>query len=116
MSQDTYKFPDQYKGDTFWPNTFTIKEDGVPVDLTGALIKITFRQSYAAGSIQKSFSIGSGITVNDASGGKFTLDKILKFSWSAKNYFYDTEVTFPNNDVRTYFKGSLRVIQDGTNG
>jgi hypothetical protein len=115
MTPATYAIPDHYKGDTFESLTFTIKEDGVAVDLTGATIKIDFRKKTNTGTNQASLTIGSGITVDNAIGGVFTLDS-FKNDWEPDVYFYDTEVTLASGIIRTYFKGTLRVNQDITSG
>tara|TARA_R110000787_G_scaffold46199_1_gene112275 strand:- start:813 stop:1160 length:348 start_codon:yes stop_codon:yes gene_type:complete len=115
MTPATYRIPDHYRGDTFDAITFTIKEDGTDVDLTGAAIKIDFRKDSITGSLQKSMSIGSGITIVDAVGGEFKLDSYIN-NWAAQTYYYDTQITFSDGIVRTYFKGTLKVDQDGTHG
>jgi hypothetical protein len=118
MTPATYNIPSHYKGDTFDAITFTLKEDGVAVDFTGATIKMNFRRDSPTGNIQQSMTIGTGITVSNAVGGVFVLDSFLN-DWDAKRYYYDTQVTFPGGAdgiVRTYFKGYQDVKQDTTNG
>ena len=116
MTPTTYKINDQYKGDTFNGVTFTIKEGAnkTPIDLTGVSILSQFRANEVTGAIQQSFSIGSGITLTDATGGVFSIDPFT-LDWNTGTFFYDIQITFPNGDVRTYVKGSLNVLQDVTN-
>jgi hypothetical protein len=111
MTPATYVIPNHYKNDTFNEITFTIKEDAVAVDLTGATIKIDFRKNKNTGILQVSFTIGSGITVDNAVGGVFTLNSFIN-NWVADVYYYDAEITFASGVVRTYFKGTLTVNQD----
>ena len=115
MNPGTYNLPDHYKGDTFDKITFTLKEDSVVVDLTGALIKMDFKKNTNTGTLQQSFSIGTGITVISATGGVVELDAFIN-DWDTDMYFYDIEITFSDGVVRTYVKGRLSVNQDISNG
>jgi hypothetical protein len=115
MKPATYNMPNHYKGDTFNAITFTIKEDAVAVDLTGAAIKMDFRKVSATGDPQQSMSIGSGITIVNDVGGIFKLDSFIN-NWAAQTYVYDAEITFADGSIKTYFKGSLKVEQDVANG
>jgi hypothetical protein len=115
MTPAIYIFPDHYRGDTLEATVFTIKEDGVAVDLTSAVIKIDFKQKSSTGTLQLSITIGSGITVNDAVGGKFTINSFIN-NWDPIKFFYDCEIIFPDGVIKTYFKGTLKVEQDITNG
>tara|TARA_R110002126_G_scaffold149572_1_gene295577 strand:+ start:174 stop:527 length:354 start_codon:yes stop_codon:yes gene_type:complete len=116
MTPTTYKINDQYKGDTFNGVTFTLKEgaDKTPINLTGAAILSQFRSKEVTGVIKQSFSIGSGITVTNATGGVFKIDSFV-LGWETGTYFYDIQITFADSSVRTYVKGTLNVIQDITN-
>tara|TARA_R110000851_G_scaffold143538_1_gene282458 strand:- start:358 stop:711 length:354 start_codon:yes stop_codon:yes gene_type:complete len=116
MTPTTYKINDQYKGDTFDGVTFTLKEgaDKTPINLTGATILSQFRVKEVTGIIQKSLSIGSGITVTDATGGVFKIDSFV-LDWNTGTFFYDIQITFSDGSVRTYVKGTLNVNQDVTN-
>ena len=113
MTPATYRIPNHYRGDTFDAITFTIKEDGTAVDLTGAAIKIDFRKDSISGSLQKVIYIGAGITIVNAVGGEFKIDSYIN-NWDAKTYYYDAQITFSDGIVRTYFKGTLKVDQDTT--
>ena len=118
MTPATYNIPSHYRGDTFDAITFTLKEDGVAVDLTGATIKMNFRRDSPTGNIQQSMTIGSGLTVVNAVGGVFRLDSFIN-DWDVGRYFYDTELTFPNGGdgiVRTYFIGYQDINQRSKNG
>jgi hypothetical protein len=115
MTPATYDIPPHYKGDTFEAITFTIKENGIGIDLTGSDIRVDFKKNGNTGSLQESISVGAGITINNAIGGVFTLDSFVN-NWSVGKYFYDAEITFADGTVNTYFKGSLSINQDITNG
>ena len=111
MTPANYDMPDHYKGDTFDSITFTITEDAIPVDLTGASIKIDFRYGKDTGPLELSMAIGSGLTVTDAAAGVFKIDSYIN-DWKAGFYVFDAEITFSAEVIRTYFKGKITVIQD----
>tara|TARA_R110000851_G_scaffold42020_1_gene104854 strand:- start:3190 stop:3537 length:348 start_codon:yes stop_codon:yes gene_type:complete len=114
MTPANYIIPNHYKGDTFDSITFSIKEDGVAVNLTGAQIKINFRIGSNTGNIQQSMLVDSGLTIQNATDGVFTLDEFVN-DWDANKYFYDTQITFLDGVVRTYFKGTIIVDQNNDN-
>jgi hypothetical protein len=113
----TVQIDNQYKGDTYDGVQFTLlnTEDSSPIDLTGAAIKIQFRYDSKIGTVQKEINIGSGVTVSDAINGIFSIDPFL-IDWKPDTYFFDIQMTFPNGVVRTYIQGTIKVIQDITNG
>ncbi len=113
----TYKIKNQYKNDTFDGVRFTVinSDTLLPVNLTNVGIRTQFRYRNETGRIVKEITDLDGITIEDATGG------ILKFNpfiidWVADNYYYDIEFTYPNGVVKTYIKGTVKVIQDITNG
>ena len=108
---------DQYKGDTYDGVQFTLlnTEDSSPIDITGAAIKTQFRYNSKIGKVQKEITNGAGITISDATNGVFSIDPFL-IDWPANTYYFDVEMTFPNGVVRTYIQGTIKVIQDITNG
>lgn len=111
------KVDNQYKGDTFDGIQFKIlgTENGSPIDLTGVAIRTQFRYDSRTGGIQKEITDGNGITISDAVNGIFSIDSFL-LDWAADLYYFDVEITFPNGTVRTYIQGTIKVIQDITNG
>jgi len=111
------KIDNQYKGDTYDGVQFTLlnTEDNAPIDLTNVAIKIQFRYDSKIGGIQKEITNGNGITVSNAINGVFSIDSFL-IDWSPDIYYFDIQMTFPNGIVRTYIQGTIKVIQDITNG
>lgn len=111
------KIDDQYKGDTYDGVQFTIlnTEDSSPVDLTGVVIKVQFRFGTKVGAIEKQIVTGDGITLSDPENGVFSINPFI-IDWQAGSYYYDVEMTFQNGNVRTYIEGTIKVIQDVTNG
>ncbi len=107
----------QYKGDTFDGVQFTLlnTQNSTPIDLTGVNIKIQFRHNSKIGVIQKEITDGNGITIDDAVNGVFSVDSFI-IDWPPIVYYFDVEITFPNGVVKTYIQGTIKVIQDITNG
>ena len=65
--------------------------------------------------LKKEITDGVGITVEDALNGIFKIDAFI-IDWTPDLYYYDVEITFLNGVVKTYIQGTLKVIQDITNG
>tara|TARA_R110002153_G_scaffold59259_2_gene161951 strand:- start:5906 stop:6262 length:357 start_codon:yes stop_codon:yes gene_type:complete len=107
----------QYKGDTYDGVQFTLlnTQDNTPIDLTGVAIKSQFRYDSKIGGIQKEITDGNGITIDDAVNGVFSIDSFI-IDWSPDIYYFDVQITFANGIVRTYIQGTIKVIQDITNG
>lgn len=112
-----YDFKDHLVNDGLKKVTFTLKtSDRSPVDLTGASIRAKFRKQTKTGEVGLSLSIGSGITVDDATGGKFSFDQINSLSLAVGYWYYDVEITFSDGLIKTYIIGKIKIIQDATNG
>ena len=111
----TYNIPDHYKGDTFKGLAFNMQNQttSAPIDLTDSEIKIQFRSGSNIGTVQKELSIGSGITLVDAINGQFAIDAFV-IDWRAGMNYYDIQITYPDGKVKTYIKGTLKIIDDVT--
>jgi len=105
------------KGDTFPTRIFRLNTGSVsapiPIDITGATIRMHWRTSPKAEVFNKEISIGSGITVLDPSIGRFQIDAFI-IQLPANTYYYDIEFTSSTGVVRTYMKGTFIVNQDIT--
>lgn len=108
MIPGNYNFGTQYRGDTIDAIDVTL-----PIDLTGATVRIEFRLNTKTGEVEKTISSGNGITVNDAAAGEITIDD-FKIETAGKIY-WDLEVTTAAGAVKTYLNGSFNVLQDVTN-
>ena len=108
MKAGIYNFDNLHRGDSLAATTFTMKTsaDSLPIDLTGASIKVAFR--YEDTLIDK--TIDSGVTVSDASTGVFVLDS-FQFS-DIGRYKYDIEITFSDGTITTFVKGFIKIIKD----
>jgi hypothetical protein len=107
----TYDFPKHIKGDTWMPRTFTIQVNGTAKNLTGASIAMKVRN--CNNTVLLSLTDGSGLTITDATDGKFKIDsQILDIESGTHNY--DIEITDSAGIVKTWIAGKLIVIQDQT--
>tara|TARA_R110000772_G_scaffold54130_1_gene123492 strand:+ start:2462 stop:2803 length:342 start_codon:yes stop_codon:yes gene_type:complete len=112
MIPETYNYGNWYRGDTLDAAQFNIKENTVPLDLTGVTIKCQFRIPFNGKTI-KEINIGSGITVSNPSSGAIIFDAFT-LNWDAGLYLYDVEFTYPSGTIKTYIKGTINVISDKT--
>ena len=110
-----YKMEDHLKGDTFDGVTFNLtnKTNGVPIDLTGCVIRAQFRKGVNKGALIKDVTTSEGVTIMDAANGVFSIDSFL-LNWDAAIYNYDVQFTFSNGVVKTYIKGTIKITQDST--
>jgi hypothetical protein len=62
----------------------------------------------------KSFSDGSGITIDTVpTTGKFTFNAQV-INIAAANYYYDIQITLQNGSIKTYIGGRWNILQDVT--
>jgi hypothetical protein len=113
----TSNLRDRIKGDTFSSVNFTFLDSlGDPIDLTDATIRIMFRYRCNTGAVVKTMSIGSGLTVASPTSGVVTLNAFTPITFEVDTYYYDVEITFDDGTIKTYVKGTFKVLQDITNG
>ncbi len=112
----TQNLNDRIKNDTFRSVQFTLTdENSDPIDLTGATIEIEFRFRCKTGSVVKSVSVGSGITVATPANGILVLDAFTPVDWAADTYYYDCEIGFSDGTIQTPVQGMVEILQDTTN-
>lgn len=113
------------RGDTFNGVLFrfTYKEiDGViqdppiPIDLTDATIKSKFKFGSKNGKISHEFDLDNGIDMVDAEDGQIRLLTDMLIDWEFGDWYYDIQITFQSGVVKTYYEGTLTIVQDITNG
>jgi len=104
-----YNFKTQTAGDTFNGLSFTATLNDVAIDLnTVSGIKLTFKTENGE-TTTATYTVGSGITVDDASAGQFSLDSFTVFAEGT--YIYDLEFTYSSGVVKTYMKGIMKVLK-----
>jgi hypothetical protein len=103
-----YNFPDHIKGDTL-PN----KNINFGFDLSGAVIQMNFKigvnspVAFFWSTEDNSISIANGLT------GSINMNaKIIDAA--PATYKYDCQIKFANGRVKTYFNGTLTIVQDIT--
>lgn len=111
----TYNFTDRIKGDTSKVVEFTLLKDTVPVDLTGASIRMQLRKSKTSGSIALTLHSGAsgGIIITSAAAGIFQIDAFT-VEVAANTYVYDIEITLSTGEIKTWIEGEFNVLQDIT--
>ena len=102
------------KGDTFDEVPFEILLNTVPIDLTGAVIRMQLR-SECGGLVALSLTsvASAGITITSAVNGLFKINKQI-IDIAAGNYSYDLEIRFADNTVKTWLSGAFLILCDIT--
>lgn len=109
MPQTIINLPNHVTGDTFAGYQFNaLDEAGLPYDLTGATISVAFRYGSNTGTIQQTFTIGSGLSWVDQALGKFKINQ-QSIAWAAGKYFYEVEITFADTTQQSPIKGTWTI-------
>jgi hypothetical protein len=104
------------KGDTL-RLSFTFKDnnnDDSGIDITDYGIKIQAKVSPASTDTLFDCSIGSGITITNATNGQFELYIQDTTSFSVSTYEVDIQYTDTNNDIKSSNTFQLQIVQDIT--
>lgn len=114
MTPGCFDWPAQYAGDTAELQEIQIVEDGFPVDLTGATVRMQVRQGPGQPILISNTSVASsGIVISDATEGTFKVGGYENPDIEAA-LIYDIEVEFSNGDIRTYLTGSYLIYAQVT--
>lgn len=102
------------KGDTFEAVNFEVIINDTAADLTDAIIKMQLRKE-CGGVIGLSLTsvASAGLTITDAVNGKFKINKQI-IDIPSYNYYYDIEIHFADNTVKTWVKGMFNIFCDIT--
>jgi hypothetical protein len=108
----TYNIPRHRRGDT-WDgiNNISITQNGVPVNLTNASVKMEFRQGIDTPVAMTFSTANSGITITSVSSVR-VMPRLIEVPFST--YKYDLQVTFSTGVVKTYISGEWPIIADIT--
>lgn len=113
MTPGIYNIPTQYEGDTFdgFQITITQTSEGTttPINLLGTTITSKFKQD---GTVVLDLSEGSGITIVDDEAGIFKIDSFTVPSTGM--YEYDIQFVYADGSVKTYLRGSMKVVDQIT--
>ena len=109
-----YRIPPHRRGDT-WDgiNSITITVNGTPVNLTGAQVKMEFRQSIDSPVVLTLSTQDGSIVIMNAAGGIIQIPP-QKIEIPFTTYLYDLQVTYPNGTVKTYMSGTWEIVPDIT--
>lgn len=115
MTCGIYNFPTHIKGDTFDGALFTISLNATAIDLTDAIITMDLRETKNGVSVKRLTSVGDAdITIDiDPTLGKFSINNQI-IDVDAGRYYYDIQIEFPDNTVKTYVSGTWLITQDVT--
>jgi hypothetical protein len=102
------------RGDTFAEVPFQINKDGLPLNLTGAIIHMQLRRS-PGGTVYLNLisTSNAGITITSELDGAFKINEMI-LNLEPNVYLYDIEITFPSGEVKTWVSGQFTVINDIT--
>jgi hypothetical protein len=102
------------RGDTFAEVPFQINVNTVPLDLTGAVIRMQLRTDYGGDVYLELTSVDSnGITITNAANGEFKINETI-IELEAFSYKYDIQITLSNGEVKTWIEGIFNVSNDVT--
>ena len=102
------------RGDTFAEVPFQINKDGIPLNLTGAIIHMQLRKSPGSTVYLNLTSVANaGITMTSELDGAFKINEMI-LNLEANVYLYDIEITFPSGEVKTWISGQFTVTNDIT--
>lgn len=108
----TYNIPPHRRGDT-WDgiNSISISVNGVPIVLSGASVKMEFRQDIDSPVVMTFSTEDGGINILNANTIRLMPRKIeVPFA----TYQYDLQVTYPTGVVKTYMAGIWPIVADIT--
>ena len=112
---DCIQFKNVIKNDTFAGFNCTVLNTtttSTPVDLTGYTIKMYLRHLKKTGPISKQLETGAGITITDATAGKFSVLPFVADIQDGKHFF---DIEFNNaGTITTWLEGAFFIVQDVT--
>ena len=106
-----YNFRDHIKGNTFPGVTFTILINGLPWDLTGAVISMQLRKITGSTNVFELSTTNGRIAITNPTEGIFAIiEQIIDIE--AYNYYYDIIIILPSGIVKTYITGRWNILSD----
>jgi hypothetical protein len=106
-----------YSGDT-WEATLTLTDVGnIPLDLTGAIVKLQVRRQIGQSVVfeltnQVATDGLHGIELSGLTSNVINIKKIVTLNGG--NFKYDLQVTYPTGVIKTYLRGDFIVTDDIT--
>ena len=102
------------RGDTFAGVKFQYKQNGVPIDLEGAIVLMQVREEPDSNTTIMQFSSEAGeIIIGGGDNNELTImPKIIPSGAPARKCCYDVQITFPNGSVKTWVSGYFEILKD----
>jgi len=109
-----YTIPSALRGDTWSGITsITITNSGVPISLSGALIKMQLREDVDSPVALELSTTNGLITITNPLSGVFQIPpQVINIPFGTYNY--DIQVTFPTGIITTYIAGTWQITPDIT--
>jgi hypothetical protein len=102
------------KGDTFEAVNFQMLVNTVPLNLTGATLRMQLRKEYGGVVFLSLTSVASvGITITTPASGLFKINKQI-INLDSANYIYDIELIKADGTIKTYISGNFYITNDVT--
>jgi hypothetical protein len=110
----TYNIPPHLRGDT-WDgiNSIIITSNNIPLNLTGATVKIEFRDEIDSPVILLLSTTNNKITISSPLSGTISIPATI-IDIPFGKYIYDLQVTLASGYNKTYMKGSWEIVADVT--
>jgi hypothetical protein len=109
-----YTIPSHLRGDTWDGITSVIlQKNGIPLNLTGATIKMEFREDIDSPVVLELSTTNSKITITNALSGTISIpETIIDIPFG--KYVYDLQVTLASGYNKTYMRGTWEIVADVT--
>ena len=109
----TQNFDTHTAGDGFGGARFVMSRDGTPLDLTGAVLIVEFRNESPEGALLHIATEGNGLTVNDAAAGDFQIEPFSLDGWPGGQHPWGCQIqlagaTYPHH----FIKGVLPIAEE----
>lgn len=117
MTAAYYNITDQTENDTFDIFNINLFDSlGVAMDLTTvSSVRLQWRRSSEKGKLMETFTIGAGLTWIDQSLGQLRQPSFA-IDWGYGTYHYDVQFTYASGEVKTYLKGTVKIVKEVTQG
>ena len=115
MTPGIYSFPNPLKrGDTFNGHQFEVLLNSVPVNFTGAVVKIQARRVPGSKVILEWTTANGGITISGASNNIINMETKtgLQMEVEPGTYMFDLNVVLSNGVTNTYVEGTFIIKND----
>jgi len=115
MSQPSlYNFPDSYQNDGITAFSITLRyEDASPVNLIGSTVLMQLKNSLGNTAYEFSnIESANNHQISVGANGVIQFPEILSFPLASGSYVYDLQVKDSTGFIRTYIKGSWKILSD----